>query len=229
MLQNVCCCITQMKPCFQRLCPSGWPTVGIGWLSWLSVSSAPKQWQHSLRTLFSWQIRMISSGKGTVLCTILSSIDCLSKNLPIRSTKINQTLKDVSEVPRLTRSKFMRVPNCYFHFLPTSVVGRGSWGSNLLQDKGTSSWGLMPMPLYTPLSFSPSSLNEVAFSGWKLGFWSHDMAWDTGRKPLSSAPIILFYKILGCDYSLFQPESSSWKAVCPKEGKHLLFQSGGDM
>lgn len=59
---------------------------------------------------------------------------------------------------------------------------------------------------------------KLHFSGMRVGLLESWHGLGYGQKPLSSALIILFYKILGCDYSLLQPESSSWKAVCPKEG-----------
>ena len=45
----------------------------------------------------------------------------------------------------------------------TLLLGGAVGGSNSLQDKGPPLLGACTVPLHTPLSFSPSSLNEVAF------------------------------------------------------------------
>lgn len=161
---------------------------------------------------------MISSSKGTVLCAISLSIDLFIKNLIYKEHKNKPNAAGCIRGSELMRSKFMRVWNCYFHFL-LFCCWEGQWGEvTCYRTRAPLSLGLVlyPSTLPRPSLLHPSM--KLHFSGMRVGFLESWHGLGYGQKPLSSAPVILFYKILGCDYSLLQPESSSWKAVCPKEG-----------
>ena len=104
---------------------------------------------------------MISSSKGTVLCAISLSIDLFIKNLIYKEHKNKPNSAGCIRGSELMRSKFMRVGNCYFHFL-LFCCWEGQWGEiTCYRTRAPVSLGLVP--LHTPSSFSPSSLNEVAF------------------------------------------------------------------
>ena len=140
------------------------------------------------------------------------------KNLTYKEHKNKPNSEGRIRGSELTRSKFMRVPNCYFHFL-LFCCWEGQLGEvTCYRTRAPLFLGLVlyPSTLPCPSLLHPSM--KLHFSGMRVGFLESWHGLGYGQKPLSSAPIILFYKILGCDYSLLQPESSSWKAVCPKEG-----------
>ena len=81
-------------------------------------------------------------------------------------------------------------------------------------------------PPHAPCPSLLHPLMKLHFSRTRVGFLELWRGLGYGQKPLSSAPIILFYKILGCDYIILKQGSSLWKAVCPEEGG-VYFQSGG--